>query len=155
MDRGRIGWLLVIAQFALLIILVLLPWRTTSAPAVIAGLVLIAAGGVLGLAAGLHLGRALTPTPVPVVGAGLRTDGVYRFVRHPIYSGVLIGVLGFLVAVGSVSSWICGGVILVFFLLKSRWEDRLLHEQYGDDWRQWAAATGKLVPRPARRKGST
>ena len=152
MTRGRIGWLLVVLQFALLIVLLLLPRREPTTPSVVAGLVLIAAGAVLGLAAGRHLGRALTPTPVPVTSAGLRTDGVYRLVRHPIYSAVLLGVLGFVVAVGSIWSALWAAVLVVFFLLKSRWEDRLLHEEYGEDWQRWADVTGRLVPRPRPRR---
>ncbi len=61
--------------------------------------------------------------------------------------------LGFVVAVGSLWSWLCAGIILVFFWLKSRWEDRLLHEEYGEDWQRWADITGGLMPRPTPQKG--
>lgn len=140
-------------QFALLVVLLLLPWRGATASSIVIGLLLIASGAVLGLAAGRRLGRALTPTPVPISGAGLRTDGVYGYVRHPIYSAVLLGVLGFVVAVGSWWSAAWGALILVFFWVKSRWEDTLLHEAYGDEWQRWSATTGALLPRPARRGG--
>ena len=153
MGRGTIGWALVVAQFALLVVLVLLPWRTPSGLSLIVGLVLIASGVALGLVAGRRLGRALTPTPVPISGAGLRTDGVYRYVRHPIYSAVLLGVLGFVVAAGSLWSLAWGVLILIFFWVKSRWEDTLLHEAYGDEWQRWAATTGALIPLPSRGSG--
>lgn len=147
MKRGTVGWLLVVLQFLLLLVLILMPWRSPSALSIAAGLVLVVAGGVLGLVAGRRLGRALTPTPVPVAGAGLRTDGAYRWVRHPIYSAVLLMVLGYVIAIGSVWSAACAVVLLVFFVLKSRWEDGLLREEYGDAWTTWAAHTGALVPR--------
>ena len=153
MNRAVVGWLLVVVQFALLVGLVLMPWRTASPPAVVIGLVLIAVGVTLGLMASRRLGRALTPTPVPLSGASLRTDGVYTYVRHPIYSAVLLAVLGFVIAVGSAWSWAMAAVLLAFFWAKSRWEDRLLHEAYGEDWTRWAEVTGALVPRPARAKG--
>jgi protein-S-isoprenylcysteine O-methyltransferase Ste14 len=35
-------------------------------------------------------------------------------------------------------------------VLKSRWEDGLLHEEYGDEWAAWAARTGALIPRAPR-----
>jgi protein-S-isoprenylcysteine O-methyltransferase Ste14 len=152
-NRVVVGWLLVAVQFLLLVALVLLPWRTPSAAAVVAGVALIAAGVLLGLLAGRRLGRALTPTPVPLSGAGLRTDGVYAHLRHPIYSAVLLAVLGFVVAVGSAWSWAMAAVILAFFWIKSRWEDRLLREEYGEDWTRWAAVTGALVPRLGRARG--
>lgn len=147
MNRGTVGWLLVVLQFVLLLVLILLPWRTPSALSIVVGLLLVVAGAILGLVAGRRLGRALTPTPVPIAGAGLRTDGAYRWVRHPIYSAVLLMVLGYVIAIGSIWTAVGAVVLLVFFVLKSRWEDGLLHEQYGDEWAAWAARTGALVPR--------
>lgn len=147
MDRRAIGWLLVVIQFVLLIALVLLPRREPNLLALAIGVPVLAAGAVLGLLAGRHLGNALTPTPVPIADAGLRTDGIYARVRHPIYSAVLLLVLGYVIIAGSLWSLAFAGVILVFFWLKSRWEDRLLGEQYGEAWREWAGRTGALVPR--------
>lgn len=147
MNRGTVGWLLVVLQFVLLLVLILLPWRTPSALSIVVGLLLVVAGAILGLVAGRRLGRALTPTPVPIAGAGLRTDGAYRWVRHPIYSAVLLMVLGYVIAIGSIWTAVGAVVLLVFFVLKSRWEDGLLHEQYGDEWAAWAARTGAIVPR--------
>jgi protein-S-isoprenylcysteine O-methyltransferase Ste14 len=147
MRTGTLGWLLVGVQFLLLLVLILLPWRSPSVLSIVVGVLLFVAGAILGLAAGRRLGRALTPTPVPVAGAGLRTDGAYRWVRHPIYSAVLLMVGGYVIAIGSVWSAACAVVLLVFFVLKSRWEDGLLRAQYGEEWTAWAARTGALVPR--------
>lgn len=152
MDRRTVGWLLVVAQFALLLVLVLLPRRPLAILPLIIGLLLVAAAVVLGLRAGQRLGGALTPNPVPIGGAGLRTTGVYEQVRHPIYSAVLLGVLGYCIALGSWWSWAWAAVITAFFWAKSRWEDRLLHEEYGAAWMAWARRTGALVPRLGRRQ---
>jgi protein-S-isoprenylcysteine O-methyltransferase Ste14 len=141
------GWVLVAVQFALLAVLVLLPWRSPTLLSLAVGVPLAAAGILLGLLASRRLGSALTPTPVPIQGAGLRTDGVYASVRHPIYSAVLLLALGFIVAVGSWWTAAGGLVLLLFFVLKSRWEDRLLQAEYGAEWDAWAARTGALIPR--------
>ena len=114
---------------------------------IVVGGAVFVAGAVVGLAASRRLGRALTPTPVPIAGAGLRVDGAYRYVRHPIYSSVLLMCVGYAIAIGSPWSWAWVAVILVFFLLKSRWEDGLLRTEYGDEWTAWAARTGALLPR--------
>lgn len=150
MDRRALGWVLVAVQFALLIVIVLLPHREPTLLSLAVGVPLIAAGIVLGLVSGRRLGRALTPTPVPVKDAGLRTDGPYRFVRHPIYSAILLAVTGFVIALGSLWTLLGAVVLLAFFLVKSRWEDGLLSEEYGAAWAAWAARTGALVPRPHR-----
>jgi protein-S-isoprenylcysteine O-methyltransferase Ste14 len=145
--RSTIGWVLVVLQFVLLLLLLLLPRRAPTVGSLVIGVALGVAAVVLAMSASRTLGRGLTPTPVPISGAGLRTDGAYRYVRHPIYSAVLLLVLGFVVAVGSLWTALGGLVILAFFWAKSRWEDRLLHAEYGDEWAAWAARTGAIIPR--------
>lgn len=56
------------------------------------GLTFVAGVGLL-LAGGAGLGRQLTPFPRPAPSGELRQDGVYGLVRHPIYGGVLLGLL--------------------------------------------------------------
>jgi len=110
----------------------------------------VAVAIALGWSAFRALGRALTPTPVPIPGVGLRTDGPYRFVRHPIYSAILLAGTGFAVAIGTWWTVAALGVLGLFFFAKSRWEDRLLRAQYGAAWEEWASTTGALLPRPPR-----
>lgn len=147
MTRARLGWLLVVLQFVLLIVLVLLPHRSATLLSLVVGVPMMAAGVVLGVVASRRLGSALTPTPVPISEAGLRTDGVYAYLRHPIYSAILLAALGFTIALGS--WWTLAGVVVLtlFFMVKYRWEDRLLAQEYGTAWQEWAARTGALVPR--------
>lgn len=151
MKRSTVGWALVVAQVLLFVVLALLPWRTPSWPGLVCCGVLVVAGLVLALSAARRLGGALTATPVPIEGAGLRTTGAYRFVRHPIYSALLLITLGLLVGFGTGWSWCWGLVIGLFFWIKSRWEDALLREEYGTQWDAWARTTGALIPRPHRR----
>lgn len=147
MTRARIGWLLVVLQFALLIVLVLVPRRPPTLLSLVIGVPLLAAGLVLGLAASRRLGSALTPTPVPIAQAGLRTDGIYARLRHPIYSAVLLAAAGFTVIMGSWWTVVVLVVLAAFFTVKFRWEDRLLAQEYGAAWQTWASRTGALVPR--------
>jgi len=59
-------------------------------------------GTVVGLAVmvigATGLGRGLTATPLPNAHAQLRTGGLYRYARHPIYSGLLPTVASITVA---------------------------------------------------------
>ena len=59
-----------------------------------AGLLLILAGAILAVRGLADLRENLTPFPRPRDGATLHRQGVYRFVRHPIYSGVILAGLG-------------------------------------------------------------
>jgi len=145
--RIATGWLLVGAQVVLFIVLLLLPWRTPTPLSLLSGVLLVACGIALAIAAMRTLGKALTPTPVPIEGAGLRTSGPYRYVRHPIYSALLLATLGFLIAVGSTWGWAWGVVVVLFFWGKSRWEDSLLQDTYDGEWNEWSTRTGALIPR--------
>ena len=145
-----IGWSLVGVQAALYVVLIMLPWRAPSALSILAAIPPLILGVALGVVSFRALGSALTPTPVPIAGAGLRTTGVYSWVRHPIYSAVLSLTLAALIFAGSWWTWLWGAVIVGFFWGKSRWEDRLLAREYGDQWRSWASRTGALIPRRRR-----
>lgn len=145
--KNLLGWVLVALQFALLIALVLVPRREPEAIWVAVGGLLIGAGGAVGFSAFRALGSALTPTPVPIAGAGLRTEGIYARVRHPIYGAVLLLVFGYVIAFGSWWSLLVAVILVIFFAAKARWEDHLLAAAYGSNWVAWASTTGALIPR--------
>jgi protein-S-isoprenylcysteine O-methyltransferase Ste14 len=151
-DRRRrtLGWVLVAVQFILIAALILVPWRR-SAPwppdlSLIIGGALALIGVLIAIAGFLRLGSALTPTPVPIEGAELRTTGIYSWVRHPIYSGLLLASAGFVIAVGSLATFAVWLLLCVFFVLKHSWEDRLLAERHGAAWQEYAQRVGGLIP---------
>jgi protein-S-isoprenylcysteine O-methyltransferase Ste14 len=148
--RTVVGWLLVATQVAVFVVLAVLPWRSPNVMSVILAIPFVVIGGWVGLAAFSTLGNALTPTPVPISGAGLRTHGPYARVRHPIYTAVLSLTLAALILAGTWWSWAWGVVIFLFFWGKSRWEDTLLAQEYGNEWQMWAQRTGALIPRRRR-----
>lgn len=100
----RTARLLVAGQFALIGIIVVLP-SGDDWPVPTALIVACSAATVLGLAVmvigATGLGRGLTATPLPNAHAQLRTGGLYRYARHPIYSGLLLMMASITVAAGS------------------------------------------------------
>lgn len=151
LDRSTIGWLWVLGQVVISLLFVISPWSPHGVVAISIGIVLVLAGGVIGVSALRALGDALTPTPVPRERSTLRTRGIYSVVRHPIYTGLLTAMLGLLVTAGSAWTALWWVVAIAFFTAKSHWEDRLLHERYGTAWEEWARHTGALLPRRDRR----
>ena len=148
MDRRRAGWLFVGAQVVLLVALVLIP--TGSAwpmpPWLRAVSLALTAAGLVGIgAASLNLGRALTPTPVPNGRGVLRTGGLYRYVRHPIYTGVLAVVVGITLGSRQWTALALGLATLVFFAVKARWEEARLAEMF-PGYADYAAKTPRFVP---------
>ena len=93
MSERTTGWTFVGVQALLLVGLLVIPWPThVTNPGWldVAASVCFWAGVALAIAAGFVLGRSLTATPVPLEHATLRTSGPYRWVRHPIYTGVVL-----------------------------------------------------------------
>jgi len=83
-----------------------------------------------------------------VKNAVLATDGPYRFVRHPLYTGNILLIVGFALA-GSL--WWGLPLALFFFWFyyptAIEYEDRKLHRIFGAAWEQWSAHTPALLPR--------
>jgi protein-S-isoprenylcysteine O-methyltransferase Ste14 len=86
--------------------------------------------------------------------ARMRTDhqlirtGPYARVRHPIYLGMLLFLLGLAVGLGH---WLQLVVAVPLFLIgtaiRTRLEDQLLDAQFGQDFRDYAKSTPSLIPR--------
>jgi protein-S-isoprenylcysteine O-methyltransferase Ste14 len=143
------AWALVGAQFGLLAGLIVLPggdlWQRGPAAAIFAGL-LILLGIALGVVGGLRLGATLTPLPIPKDDGELITGGIYGFIRHPIYSGVLLATLGLVVWGASIAHLIGWGALFVVLMTKATLEEKMLEERY-PAYRDYVARTGRLLPR--------
>lgn len=148
MSPRTIAWSLVIAQFVLIGAVVVLPgehWGVTRGHEMVAaGLVGLAVA--LGLWAARWLGRGITPLPLPNGQVDLITGGPYRWIRHPMYSAVMLGMGGVALRSGSwwaVTAWVG---LVTLFAFKSRWEERHLVAEFPgyDEYRQ---QTGSFVPR--------
>lgn len=152
-DIARLGWILVAVQVALLLAFILAPKRQSISDmwppnvAELLGGILLGVGIAIMAVAFVGLGSALTATPVPQNGSALRTGGAYGVVRHPIYDGLLVACLGFLIAIGSWWQVAIYVVLIVFFLFKANWEDNLLADRHGVKWYDYADHVGGFVPR--------
>ncbi|RDS79022.1 isoprenylcysteine carboxylmethyltransferase family protein [Dyella monticola] len=72
--------------------------------------------------------------------------GPYHWVRHPIYTGLLVAVSGTALANGEWRALVSLALIGLAFWLKLRLEERWLCEQFGDQYRQYMHRVKALVP---------
>lgn len=153
MSRTTVGWLWVAGQAVLLGVLILLPgsdaWPRPTIITSVASLLFFGGLALIAVAA-LRLGRALTPTPVPTPAGDLITRGLYRFMRHPIYTGVLLTVTGITLRSGSWPHAVVAIVTFVFFDRKAAWEEARLAERF-PGYDAYAAITPKFLPALRRR----
>ena len=115
-------------------------------PVSVAGVVIMGAGGLLALLGVLHLGRSLTALPHPRDGSRLVESGVYSLVRHPIYGGLVIGTLGYGLAMHAPLTAAVGSLVLLgFFRLKSAREEIWLEQRYAG-YPAYRARTRRIIP---------
>ena len=146
---GRRGEAWVAVQLVLFLLFILVPrvGPAWAVPAVfhVVGIVAALAGvAVLGHSA-VMLGRSLTPFPRPLPTAQLVTSGAYRFVRHPIYFGILMGAFGMALWSLSPLRLLLTLVLALFFDCKATQEETWLQERYAK-YPAYRARTRKLIP---------
>jgi protein-S-isoprenylcysteine O-methyltransferase Ste14 len=102
-------------------------------------------GTLIALLAAINLGKNLTPLPRPKENAELIQGGLYRFVRHPIYFGVIVLSLGWGLIQQSTLVWLYTLIIAIFFDIKSRIEERWLVERFSA-YADYQGRVRKLIP---------
>ena len=112
----------------------------------IAGLTLFVVGMTIALVAVFTLRRFYLSTLVIIEDHQLIAHGIYRFARHPIYFGVLIGIMGVPVYAPSLYGFLVLSLLIPIFLNRIRMEEELLTEEFGDAYRTYKETTRKLVP---------
>ncbi len=105
------------------------------------------AGLAIAIWARVHLGQYWSDKIVLKVDHQLVRSGPYARVRHPIYSGVLLGVLGTALLLGEMRGLLAFAVLLVNYAIKGKREDRILASHFGDDFREHARRAGFILPR--------
>lgn len=113
----------------------------------ISATVITAAGLAFAIWARIHLGRNWSSAVSIKEQHQLIRSGPYRFVRHPIYTGMILATLGTALANGKVRGAL--GVLLVWFgfLVKSRMEEQFMARTFGLEYEDYRRTTGALFPR--------
>jgi protein-S-isoprenylcysteine O-methyltransferase Ste14 len=87
-------------------------------------------------------------TPAPIdPPQNLVVRGLYRFVRNPMYYGVLNAITGWIVFFGSVDVLIYGVIVAIAFDLFVRYvEEPGLRDRFGEDYERYCAAVRRWLP---------
>jgi len=76
----------------------------------------------------------------------LVTSGPYAFVRHPIYTGLLLAIGGSAIALGEWRGVVALVLAAAALWMKLRVEERWMREQFGAAYTAYAARVAALVP---------
>jgi protein-S-isoprenylcysteine O-methyltransferase Ste14 len=109
------------------------------------GALLAALGVGLAIAARVQLGRNWGMPTTRKENPELVMTGPYAFVRHPIYGGMLIAMFGS--AIGQSVFWVPPLILFgVYFIYSARHEEKLMIEQFPQQYPAYMARTKMLLP---------
>jgi protein-S-isoprenylcysteine O-methyltransferase Ste14 len=160
LDRSKEGWLILIAVrlLGLLTVLVTVVWLwkpawfewTSFSVAVEVRWI-----GVAGFACAIvwllwmfhSLGRNLTDTVVTRRDAYFVDYGPYRFVRNPMYTGILILGISLGLALGTWLLPLAASFVFALLAVRTRTEEKYLIERFGDQYREYMERVGRFLPK--------
>lgn len=94
-----------------------------------------------------HLGENWSATVTVKEGHELIRSGPYRCIRHPIYTGMLLGFAGAAIALGEYRGLIAVALATANLYVKARKEERFLAREFGQDWEEHKRHTGLFFPK--------
>lgn len=151
-DAGSIVWLnisiygsIALAVFCTLQGIGTFPWYRTEFAWL--GLVLIVAGLALRWTAILTLRHFFTVDVSIQKGQTLVRTGIFRYLRHPSYTGAILSFIGLSFSLASLPALIFTGVpITAAFIHRMNIEEAALRTAFGDEYTDYQRATWRLIP---------
>lgn len=110
-------------------------------------LALTVAGIALAIWARFYIGQNWSSAVTVKVGHELIRSGPYGWVRHPIYSGILLALIGTALARGTVDGVIAIAFFYTGFWIKGRMEEEFMQKTFGEQYVEYSRTTGAVVPK--------
>jgi len=111
------------------------------------GLIITAIGGFVRVATVFELGHRFSIFVALQSDHRLKTDGFYRFVRHPSYLGALLAMAGWALVFRSIIGLLLTAAMFVPIIARIHAEERFLVREFGEQYRSYQQRTGwRLLP---------
>lgn len=141
---------LVIITLALLTIANIYPFNIRLLPKgnaiFLVGLAVTLLGLAFAIWARRHLGQYWSGAISFKQDHKLVETGPYKFVRNPIYAGILAGILGTAIAIGEIRGFLAVGTAFIAYYRKTRMEEIWLARHFGAEYEQYQKQVKALVP---------
>jgi|SRR6516165_12283758 protein-S-isoprenylcysteine O-methyltransferase Ste14 len=111
------------------------------------GVALTASGIAVAFWARWHLGTNWSGVVTLKEGHELIRTGPYRAMRHPIYTGILLALLGTAITFGEVRALLAVALAWLSFYIKARREELFLSQEFGAGFAEHKQRTGMFLPR--------
>lgn len=110
-------------------------------------IILTAAGIAFAIWARFYLGGNWSGAVSVKVGHELIRTGPYAWVRHPIYSGLLVALFGTALSRARPIGFLAIALFLIAFWIKSRMEEEFMRKTFGEQYLEYTRETGALIPK--------
>lgn len=110
------------------------------------GVIAFAIGGSLRLWPVFVLGRRFSGLVAIQPGHALVTTGIYRFIRHPSYLGLLLTAFGWGLAFRAGVGLLLAAIMIPVLIARMNSEERLLESQFGEQYDDYRSCTSRLIP---------
>src|SRR5260370_34198052 len=110
------------------------------------GLALFWIGSVIRLIAVFALGRRFSGLVAIQPDHKLKTDGIYKHVRHPSYTGLLVAMIGWVLVFRSTIGLVLNIILFLLLLRRMADEQKFLKAEVVDEYRAYQENTRRLVP---------
>lgn len=92
------------------------------------------------------LGRQLSPFPTPKPQSELVSDGIFKYIRHPIYTSIVVSMLAWSLSEQSIYQTFISLLILLLFYFKSIYEEEQLQKKF-PEYTFYMSKTGRFLPK--------
>ncbi len=99
----------------------------------------------------LNLNENIAPFSNPKKKAGLISNGIYGYVRHPIYLGIIIAMFSYSFYTLSIVKLLISIVLVVALYFKTNYEEKFLMKNFSD-YKNYKETTGRFFPKKYNRK---
>jgi protein-S-isoprenylcysteine O-methyltransferase Ste14 len=149
-DRGSLAviWIVVTLSFTIGFSLAHnLKWSFTNCLFGSLGMLLYIGGMIVRWISVIQLDKAFTVDVAFTPGQELKTDGMYRIVRHPSYLGAFMVITGVAIGMNSILSFLIVTIpVFVAFAYRIKVEETFLIRNFGEKYRDYSDKTRKLIP---------
>ena len=122
------------------------PFFSLSSPMNILGVLIFIVGLIITVNAQMTLKLNYSSTLRIREGHQLITHGIYKYVRHPVYSGVILRAFAISIYATSLLGFLFALTAIPLFNYRIGVEEKMLIKEFGDEYLEYTKATWKLLP---------
>lgn len=110
------------------------------------GIIILVLSLLFAIWARIVLGRNWSGAIQKVEGQRLVCNGPYKYIRNPIYTGIVCGFFGTFITFGTLASLVGFIIILFSYIIKIKREQKFLIEEFGYKYKKYIASSWALIP---------